>query len=148
MRSKVGDFAMRLWIAAAATLSILSQPAHALGIAFAYAPEQGSGMCTGFNPTQALDCARAECVASSGALPADCARVTWCYPAGWTVAVGVMHREGIHWSEFSCGWPSREAALAAGAVLCDSQYRDYMQDCSIGGLWNDAGEPVSLEGGM
>jgi hypothetical protein len=124
-----------------------TSPAAAQGIAFSYAPEQGSGMCVGYNPATALDCARAACVESSGAAPQDCARVAWCYPAGWSVAVGIMHREGIHWSEFSCGWPTREAALAAGAVRCDAQYRDYIQDCVIGGLWDEAGNPVALEGG-
>ena len=118
------------------------------GIAFAYAPEQGSGMCTGGNPTTALDCARQKCVADTGALPQDCARVAWCFPAGWSVVVGVQHREGIHWSEFSCGWPSREAALAAGEVLCDLNFRDYIQQCAVGGLWDENGEPVSMEGGM
>lgn len=118
------------------------------GIAFAYAPEQGSGMCTGGSPVAALDCARRKCVEESGAAPEDCARVAWCYPAGWSVAVGVMHKEGIHWSEFSCGWPSREAALAAGDVLCDLKFRDYIQQCAVGGLWDENGQPVSLEGGM
>lgn len=124
-----------------------ASPAGAQGIAFAYAVEQGSGMCVGDNPATALDCARAACVESSGAAPQDCARVAWCYPAGWSIAVGIMHREGIHWSEFSCGWPTREAALAAGAVRCDEQFRDYMQDCVVGGLWDDTGNPISLEDG-
>ncbi len=139
---------MRPWIALAGLLSIAAAPAQAQGIAFAYAPEQGSGTCVGHNPARALDCARAACVESSGALASDCARVAWCYPAGWSVAVGIMHREGIHWSEFSCGWPTREAALAAGAVLCDLDFRENVQDCVVGGLWDEAGEPVSLEGGM
>jgi hypothetical protein len=118
------------------------------GIAFSYAPEQGSGMCMGGNPTTALDCARQKCVEEAGALPQDCARVAWCFPAGWSVVVGVMHNEGIHWSEFSCGWPSRDAALAAGNVLCDMNFRENIQECMVGGLWDDNGEPVSLEGGM
>lgn len=133
---------------AAVCLSMPSTPAPAQGIAFSYAPEQGSGMCTGYNPAAALDCARQKCVEQSGAAAQDCARVAWCYPAGWSVAVGIMHREGIHWSEFSCGWPSREAALAAGAVLCDTAHREYIQECVVGQLWDESGEPVSLEGGM
>jgi len=140
----------RLFLAASlalAALPALAQNAQT-GIAFAYAPEQGSGMCTGGNPTATLDCARQKCVAESGALPQDCARVAWCFPAGWSVVVGIQHNEGIHWSEFSCGWPSREAALAAGNVLCDLKLRENIQQCVIGGLWNDDGEPISLEGGM
>lgn len=139
-------FALHLLVGSGLLLSAAS--ASAQGIAFAYAPEQGSGMCVGHNPAAALDCARQKCVEESGASPQDCARVAWCYPAGWSVAVGIMHKEGIHWSEFSCGWPSREAALAAGAVLCDTQYREYVEECVIGQLWDQEGEPVSLEGGM
>ncbi len=115
------------------------------GIAFAYAPEQGSGLCTGDDPAMALTCARDKCVAESGALPEDCTQVTWCFPAGWSFAVGVMHKEGIHWSEFSCGWPSREAALAAADVRCDLAYREYIQECAVGGLWDENGHEVSLE---
>lgn len=114
------------------------------GIAFAYAAEQGSGMCTGGNPTAALDCARQKCT-ESGALASDCARVAWCFPAGWSFAVGLLHKEGIHWSEFSCGWPSREAALAAAEVRCDLAHREYIQDCVVGGLWDEDGTEIPLE---
>lgn len=114
------------------------------GIAFAYAPEQGSGMCTGGNPVAALDCARLKCT-ETGAAAQDCARVAGCFPAGWSFAVGVMHKEGIHWSEFSCGWPSREAALAAAEVRCDPTHREFIQDCAVGGLWNESGEEIALE---
>ncbi len=99
-------------------------PAHAQensnGIAFAYAAEQGAGICTGSSPEKALNCARAKC-AENGAAPEDCARIAWCFPAGWSVGIGVMHKEGIHWSEFSCGWPTREAAIAAGKLKCEHQ---------------------------
>lgn len=119
------------------------------GIAFAYAPEQGSGICTGDNPSAALDCARRKCIEETGALPQDCARVAWCYPAGWSVAVGVLHKEGLHWSEFSCGWPSREAALAAGSVLCDPAHRGpQIEVCAVSQLWDENGNLIALEGGM
>ena len=114
------------------------------GIAFAYAPEQGSGMCTGEDPASTFGCAREKCV-ESGAFEEDCLPVAWCYPAGWSVAVGVMHKEGIHWSEFSCGWATKEAALAAGDVLCDLSFREYIQDCIVGQLWDEAGNPVELD---
>jgi len=139
-------------LAAALAFAISFLPAAAAhaqqtGIAFAYAPEQGSGMCVGGSPAAALVCARQKCT-ESGAAAEDCARVAWCFPAGWSFSVGIMHKEGIHWSEFSCGWPSREAALAAAQVRCDAAYRNYMQDCAMGELWDEAGKPVAVEGGM
>lgn len=115
------------------------------GIAFAYAPEQGSGMCMGGDPAATIDCARQKCVEESGALPDDCAPVSWCYPAGWSVVVGVMHREGIHWSEYSCGWPSREAAVAAGNVLCDTSYREYIEECVVAAVWDEEGNQTFLD---
>lgn len=135
-------------ILAALGLFLSTATAGAQGIAFSYAPEQGSGMCMGNNPAAALDCARQKCVDESGAAPQDCARVAWCYPAGWSVAVGIMHREGIHWSEFSCGWPSREAAMAAGQVRCDKAYREFIEECVVAQLWNEEGELISLEDGL
>jgi hypothetical protein len=56
-----------------------------------------------------------------------------------------MHREGIHWSEFSCGWPSREAAIAAGELLCNLRLFAYIQDCIVGNLWDERGIEISLE---
>ena len=132
-------------------LIFLSAPALAqegdTGIAFAYAPEQGSGMCSGTDPASTIECALQKCIADGGSAD-DCVPVAWCYPAGWSVGVGVMHKEGIHWSEYSCGWPTREAALAAGAVLCDTQFREFIDQCFVGQLWDENGQPVSLEGGM
>lgn len=116
-----------------------------VGIAFSYAPEQGSGMCVGGNPSATLDCARRACVESSGALAEDCLRVAWCFPAGWSVAVGLMHEEGLHWTEFSCGWPSQEAALVAGEVLCDRELRQGIQDCVVARLWDDDGNEVEID---
>ncbi len=114
------------------------------GIAFAYAPEQGMGVCTGGSPEKAFACARAKCT-ESGALPQDCARVAWCFPAGWSVAIGVMHKEGIHWSEFSCGWPSKEAAIAAGKLRCDHQDKSQIQDCSAGVVYDPNGKEIAVE---
>jgi hypothetical protein len=135
--------ALALLISMAFVASSLAQDGP-VGIAFAYAPEQGSGMCTGGNPTAALDCAREKCT-ETGALASDCARVAWCFPSGWSFVVGVMHKEGIHWSEFGCGWPSREAAIAAANVRCDLMDRDYIQDCVVGGLWDEDGNEIVLE---
>jgi len=115
------------------------------GIAFSYAPEQGSGMCMGSDAAATIECARQKCVEESGAFPEDCAPVSWCFPAGWSVVVGVMHREGIHWSEYSCGWPSRDAAVAAGNVLCDLSHREYIQDCIVAAVWDEDGNETYLE---
>lgn len=72
---------------AALLLAVLLATAPAIaqdgptGIAFAEAPEQSSGICTGGNPERTLACAREKCVAG-GAESRDCARVAWCFPAG------------------------------------------------------------------
>lgn len=131
-----------------ALLIIAATPAAAQentgGIAFAYAAEQGMGVCAGGSPEKALNCARAKCT-ESGALAEDCARVAWCFPAGWSVGVGIMHKEGIHWSEFSCGWPSKEAAIAAGKVKCEHQDKAMIQECSAGVVYDPSGKEIMVE---
>jgi hypothetical protein len=114
------------------------------GIAFAYAPEQGMGVCTGGSPEKALGCARSKCM-ESGALAEDCARVAWCYPGGWSVGVGIMHREGIHWTEFTCGWPTREAAVAAGKVRCEHQNKEFITDCVAAVVYDEQGNELPVE---
>lgn len=114
------------------------------GIAFAYAAEQGAGVCTGGSPEKALNCARSKC-AANGAAAEDCARVAWCFPAGWSVGVGIMHKEGIHWSEFSCGWPTKEAAIAAGKLKCDHQDKATIQDCVAGVIYDPAGREIPAQ---
>lgn len=139
---------MRSFLSVAACLALLLTPTLAAdnrgGIAFAYAPEQGMGVCAGGSPEKAFACARAKC-AESGALPADCARVAWCFPAGWSVAVGVMHKEGIHWSEFSCGWPTKDAAIAAGKLRCQQQDKTQIQDCSAGVVYDPNGKEIVID---
>jgi len=115
------------------------------GIAFAYAPEQGSGHCVGGTPEKAMACARQKCVESGGALPQDCARVAWCFPAGWSFTIGVQHKEGIHWAEFSCGWPSRAAAIAAGKLRCEHQDKKTIQNCHVGTVVDPKGKETVLE---
>jgi hypothetical protein len=115
------------------------------GIAFAYAAEQGSGHCVAGTPEKAMACARQKCVESGNALPQDCARVAWCFPAGWSVSIGVQHKEGIHWAEFSCGWPNREAAIAAGKVRCDHQDKAMIQNCHVGVVYDPTGKEIVLE---
>ena len=115
------------------------------GIAFAYAPEQGSGHCVAGTPEKAMAGARQKCVESGGALPQDCARVAWCFPAGWSVTVGLQHKEGIHWAEFSCGWPSRKAAIAAGKLLCDHQDKSTIINCHVGTVVDPNGKEIVLD---
>lgn len=135
-------------LAALAAALFLAHPiaaqAQQSGIAFSYAPEQGSGMCTGEDAAATIECAQQKCI-DDGGNSEECAPVAWCYPAGWSVGVGVMHREGIHWTEYSCGWPSREAALSAGKVLCDLSYREYIQNCVVAVLWDNEGNEIFLE---
>ena len=69
-----------------------------IGIAFAEAPEQSSGVCTGQSTDKTLACAREKCV-EGGAMAQDCLRVKWCYPAGWSADLFVQHQEGLHWHE-------------------------------------------------
>jgi hypothetical protein len=122
-------------------LSPYTAQAEQTGIAFAYAPEQGAGHCTGSDPAAAFDCARAKC-AESGAAAEDCAPVAWCFPAGWTAAVGIMHKEGIHWTEYSCGWETKEAAKAAAAVRCNPAERPFIQECSAAVFYDPDGNEL------
>lgn len=129
-----------------ASALLFAAPAFAdqTGIAFAYAPEQGMGVCAGGNPDKAFACAKKKC-AESGAAEADCARVAWCFPSGWSAGIGVMHKEGIHWSEFSCGWPTKEAAIAAGKLRCETQDKAFISDCSVGVLYDPQGKEIAAE---
>lgn len=138
--------AVRILASLAAALFALPVAAqdNRQGIAFAYAAEQGMGVCVGGSPEKTLACARTRC-AESGALAEDCARVAWCFPAGWSAGVGIMHKEGIHWTEFSCGWPSREAAVAGGKVRCEHQDREFITDCSVGVVYDPHGNEVAAE---
>lgn len=131
--------------AVAFAVSVGTSVSHAEGIAFAYAPEQGSGYCLGEEMASTVDCARQKCTESGAALE-DCLPMAWCINAGWSTSVGVMHKEGLHWSEFSCGWPSRDAAIAAANVLCDLAHRgDFIQQCFVGVLWDPEGNEIYLE---
>jgi hypothetical protein len=77
---------------------VVASPAIAqdgpIGIAFAEAPEQSSGVCTGQSTDKTLACARQKCV-EGGAMAQDCLRVKWCYPAGWSADL-VRPAQGRH----------------------------------------------------
>lgn len=141
---------MNLKFAAAALLcTVLASSATIaqdgpIGIAFAEAPEQSSGVCTGQNTDKTLACARAKCV-DGGAMAEDCLRVKWCYPAGWSADLFVQHREGLHWHEYLCGWESREAVQAAAAVACDRELRPYIIECSTVRFWDNQGQEIAAE---
>jgi len=112
-----------------------------IGIAFAEAPEQSSGVCTGQSTDKTLACARAKCV-DGGAMAQDCLRVKWCYPAGWSADLFVQHKEGPHWHQYLCGWDSKEALMAAVAVACDKTLRPYIMECSAVQFWDDKGQQI------
>jgi hypothetical protein len=102
------------------------------------------GVCTGTTPAAAFDCARQKCVAGGGA-QSECAAVAWCMPAGWSASASIMHKEGLHWSEFTCGWPSKSAALAAAHLRCASQNPEFIQDCVVGATWDENGQETPNE---
>jgi hypothetical protein len=112
-----------------------------VGIAFAEAPEQSSGVCTGQSTDKTLACARTKCV-EGGAMAEDCLRVKWCYPAGWSADLFIQHKEGVHWHEYLCGWHSKEALMAAIDVACGGERRDYIIECSAVRFWDDKGREI------
>lgn len=130
-------------ICAAAVLLMFGCTAQAQGIAFAEAPEQSSGVCTGDNPVKTLQCARDKCV-EGGAEPGDCLRVKWCYPAGWSADIFLQHQEGPHWHEYLCGWDSREAVMKAAEIACDRSLRTYLIECAAVRLWSPEGVESEL----
>lgn len=110
------------------------------GIAFAIAPEQSDGMCIGEDPGQTAECAKAKCV-DGGAMAEDCAPVAWCFPMGWSAQVSILHKEGISWSEYLCGWDSRKMVEAAAVIKCDPKLRSFIKECVVVQVWDNAGEP-------
>jgi uncharacterized low-complexity protein len=108
----------------------LSAPAEAArkGIAFAQAPEQSVGFCTGANAVNTLNCARAKC-AAGGAPAAQCLRQAWCYPGGWSTDIFVQISDGPHFHEFVCGMANRAAAEAVVKVKCDPAIRPNQLEC-------------------
>jgi len=123
-------------------LSTLPSPAQEgpAGIAFAIAPEQSEGMCTGGDPATTIDCAKRKCV-EGGALAEDCAPVSWCFPMHWSAQVSILHKEGISWSEYLCGWDSQGTVEAAAKLKCDTELRPFIQDCVLVQIWDDDGKP-------
>lgn len=124
-----------VWIGAAAQAQELPP-----GIAFVQAPEQSSGMGVSPDITTAITTAMHQCV-GGGAAPEDCIITNWCQPAGWSIDLFVMHVEGIHWHEVTCGLTERSIAEAVAAQICADGARDYVSDCSLVQLYDPNGEP-------
>lgn len=114
--------------------------AERVGIAFVQAPAQGSGVCAGNTPDDAFACAIKQCV-KSGAESQNCIRTNWCFPSGWSADVFLLHNEGVHWHEVTCGWPSQNAALEAAKITCDRKERDFIVDCTVVQIYDPEGKP-------
>jgi uncharacterized low-complexity protein len=134
LRSKL--FAATLFAFALA----MAAPAEAArkGIAFAQAPEQSVGFCTGINAVNTLNCARAKC-AAGGAPVSQCLRQAWCYPGGWSADIFVQISDGPHFHEFVCGMATRAAAEAAVKLKCDIAIRPNQLECKAVRFFDEAG---------
>lgn len=128
-----------------AALLALALPASAqVGVAIVQAPEQSWGIAIGETAADAFKVAIDMCV-EGGALAQDCVPTNWCMPSGWTVTVGVMHLEGLHWSESVCGLPERPIAEAVGAALCDLEARPWVSDCVLAQIYDPLGTPTMTD---
>jgi hypothetical protein len=126
---------------AVAIACLASVPAVAegpIGIAFVEAPEQGGGVCLSDNADKGFECARKQCM-ESGALAADCLRVKWCYPAGWSADIFKQHREGPHWHHLLCGWDSEADLDAAIEIACKGSSAEYLIECAPVAKWSPDG---------
>ncbi|MGI9350307.1 MAG: hypothetical protein ACR2O3_01990 [Rhizobiaceae bacterium] len=112
-----------------------------LGVAFVEAPEQSSGMCFADNADYGFACARQKCMAN-GTLKADCLRVRWCYPAGWSADMFLQHKEGLHWHQYLCGWSSREDIETAANLICEGSQKKWLIECTMVRLWNPNGTEI------
>ena len=110
------------------------------GIAFVQAPEQSYGVAMGPTPQSAFAAATARCV-DGGAVAEDCIPTNWCFPAGWSVAVSLMHQEGFHWREAICGLPSEAAALSTVRALCAPGERPGIIECVLSQVFDPQGNP-------
>lgn len=113
------------------------------GIAYVQAPEMSSGVCTGKDAASAFGCARKQCI-DGGGTDEDCVDMAYCFPALFSVQVSILHKEGIHWQEFYCGWDSRDAALAAAEVACDLSNRPYINECVATAIYDEDGTMENL----
>lgn len=126
-------------------------PTHAMaqegggrsGIAFVQAPELATATCTGQDPASSFACAEQKCI-DAGGTAEDCVEMAYCFPALYSVSVSILHKEGIHWQEFHCGWDSREAALDAAKIACDTAKRPFIAECVASAIYDENGEMEDL----
>jgi hypothetical protein len=114
---------IRRLILALAVLSLLGAmpvSAQQKGIAFVIARELSMGMCIADTPAQGFACAIKQCTADQKADEEACEPHAWCSPAGWSVDLFVQSKAGPHFHEYLCGWPSRDAALRAARLKCET----------------------------
>lgn len=116
----------------------LAAGAQALSVAVSQAPEQSWGIGFGDTPEAAIARATAACV-EGGAEAPDCLLTNLCHPSGWTITVGVMHVEGLHWSETYCGLPERETALRLYEAVCDLSVRPWLSMCELAVIHDPSG---------
>ncbi|WP_417586871.1 hypothetical protein [Pararhodobacter oceanensis] len=110
------------------------------GIAFVQAPEMSSGMALAQTPADAFAAATAECT-EGGAETEDCIPTNWCQPAGFSIDLFVMHTEGLHWHEVTCGLPTEEIARATAAAICTQGARPWIADCQLVQIYDRDGQP-------
>ncbi|MBO6725269.1 MAG: hypothetical protein JJ911_06370 [Rhizobiaceae bacterium] len=125
-------------------LTALAQETGPIGIAITEAPEMGGGVCFADNMDKAFACAREQCASEAGA-DADCYRVRWCYPAGWSADLFVQNQDGFHSHDYVCGWTDRESLEAAIALKCDRERYPYLMECMAVRMWDNDGNAVELE---
>lgn len=111
------------------------------GIAITQAPEAGGGMCYGEDAADTIACAQADCVTQTELEIKDCFVTNWCAPAGWTLDVFIQSKDGPHWHEFSCGWPTREQAELSAKIICQAEH---ILGCMPVVVWSPAGQRIEL----
>ena len=80
-------------------------------------------------------------VREGGAEAADCIPTNWCQPAGFSIDLFVMHTEGLHWHEVTCGLPTEEIARATAAAICTQGARPWIADCQLVQIYDRDGQP-------
>ncbi|MCB1518314.1 MAG: hypothetical protein KDJ19_11950 [Hyphomicrobiaceae bacterium] len=133
-------FSILLFLASANMATAQEGP---LAFAAAQAPEAGTGICVEHGMGDTLACAVSKCMTESGLGMEDCQVDAYCMPAGWSVDVFMQHQEGPHWHTFLCGWQSREQAMSAVEIACNS---DWLIECSAVRVWSPEGNEESLGG--
>lgn len=104
------------------------------GIAIARSPDENFQACHGASPEQTMACARNKCRAAGGA---DCQRVRWCFPAGYSGAMSYLANRDITTVTLLCGAPSEAALLNMLAAQC--RIDAAATECRLMVLWSPDG---------